>query len=156
MNLQRKKQIFLLLVGAALIIWGIVKLIDENKLQNTSDTAEYILSETDISILTSEEKVVEFVRDNGELPDYYLSKGEARKQGWVAAQGNLCRVLPGKAIGGDRFGNREGLLPNEEGRIWYEADLNYECGRRGADRLLYSNDGLIYVSYDHYKTFEKK
>lgn len=156
MNLQRKKQIFLLLVGAAFILWGIVKLTDENKLQNNSETTEYILSETDISTLTSEEKVVEFVRENGHLPEYYLTKNEARKQGWIASQGNLCKVLPGKAIGGDRFGNREGLLPQKEGRIWYEADLNYDCGRRGAHRLLFSDDGLIYVTGDHYKTFDKK
>lgn len=156
MSLHRRKQIFLLLVGAAFIIWGIVKLVDESKLRNDSEIAEYTLSETDIAQLTSENRVIEFVRENGYLPEYYMTKGEARKQGWIAAQGNLCRVLPGKAIGGDRFGNREGLLPDKKGRTWYEADLNYDCGRRGAHRLLYSNDGLIYVSRDHYKTFKKK
>ena len=66
---------------------------------------------------------------------------------------NLCAVLPGKAIGGDRFSNREGQLPSAGGRVWREADINYQCGRRGADRLLYSSDGLIFVTRDHYKNF---
>ncbi|MCH5717378.1 ribonuclease domain-containing protein [Niabella hibiscisoli] len=65
-------------------------------------------------------------------------------------------MLPGRAIGGDVFSNREGGLPSAEKRKWFEADLNYKCGRRNADRLLYSNDGLVYVTYDHYKTFQQK
>lgn len=60
---------------------------------------------------------------------------------------------PGKMIGGDIYYNRNGKLPSAEGRIWYEADINYEEGYRGKARILYSNDGLIFVSYDHYTTF---
>ena len=54
---------------------------------------------------------------------------------------------------GDRFGNREGCLPEVEGRVWYECDVNYAGGFRGAKRLLYSNDGLIYYTNDHYESF---
>lgn len=57
------------------------------------------------------------------------------------------------SIGGDRFGNREGCLPEVEGRVWYECDVNYAGGFRGAERLLYSNDGLIYYTNDHYESF---
>ena len=57
------------------------------------------------------------------------------------------------SIGGDRFGNREGLLPNADGRTWYECDVNYEGGYRGADRVLYSSDGLSYCTFDHYESF---
>ncbi|WP_311316426.1 ribonuclease domain-containing protein, partial [Elizabethkingia miricola] len=61
-----------------------------------------------------------------------------------------------KAIGGDVFGNREGLLPKKTNRTYYEADLNYNCGNRNADRLIMSNDGLVYVTKDHYQTFTQK
>ncbi len=110
----------------------------------------------DIDKLTREEVVVPYVKQHGELPDYYITKGAARSQGWNAGKGNLCDVLPGRAIGGDIFTNREGQLPKKGGRTWYEADLNYNCGHRNADRLLFSNDGLVFVTHDHYKTFEEK
>ncbi|MDY2793102.1 MAG: ribonuclease domain-containing protein [Eubacteriales bacterium] len=88
-----------------------------------------------------------------ELPPNYLTKGEAREWGWVGSKGNLWEVLPGMCIGGDRFGNREGRLPEAKDRHWYECDVNYAGGFRGAERLLFSCDGLIYYSDDHYQTF---
>lgn len=109
-----------------------------------------------IDELTKEGVVVSYVKVNGKLPDYYITKKEARDKGWIAVEGNLCNVLPGKAIGGDIFTNREGNLPEKPGRKWFEADLNYNCGRRNADRLLFSSDGLVFVTHDHYKTFEEK
>lgn len=109
-----------------------------------------------IDSLTREEVVVPYVKKHQQLPAYYIKKGEARDKGWEPAAGNLCDVLPGRAIGGDIFSNREGGLPTAEKRKWFEADLNYKCGRRNADRLLYSTDGLIFVTYDHYKTFQQK
>lgn len=110
----------------------------------------------DIDELTAESVVVDYLKKNGVLPDYYITKGEARSKGWIASKGNLCDVLPGRAIGGDVFSNREKKLPNKNNRKWYEADLNYNCGRRNADRVVFSNDGLIYVTEDHYNTFEEK
>lgn len=103
--------------------------------------------------LTSERAVVNYLVQNHRLPDYYVTKKQARAGGWDARAGNLCDVLPGKAIGGDRFSNREGRLPSAYKRVWREADLNYRCGRRGADRVLFASDGLIYVSRNHYKQF---
>ncbi|MFV0390583.1 MAG: ribonuclease domain-containing protein [Paludibacteraceae bacterium] len=112
----------------------------------------------DVSInqLTKESIVVPYVRRNGKLPDYYITKNNARNKGWKASEQNLCDVLPGHAIGGDAFANRERRLPIKKGRKYYEADLNYNCDERNAHRLIYSNDGLIYVTYDHYNTFEKR
>ena len=101
----------------------------------------------------SMERVANYVHKHGILPPEYVTKKEARDAGWDSQKGNLWDVLPGKAIGGDRFGNREGLLPEEPGRQWYEADLNYDGGHRGADRLVFSNDGLIYYTTDHYNSF---
>lgn len=106
-----------------------------------------------IDQLTQQKRVVSYLQQHQRLPDYYITKKQAREQGWDARNGNLCSVLPGKAIGGDRFSNREGQLPTARSRVWREADINYQCGRRGADRLLYSSDGLIFVTRDHYKNF---
>lgn len=119
-------------------------------------TENPIQQPADIAALTDEETVVDFVRQNNRLPDYYITKNQARKLGWKPETGNLCEVLPGKAIGGDHFGNRENRLPKTKSRKYFEADLNYSCGRRGADRLIYSSDGLIFITKDHYKTFQKQ
>lgn len=108
-----------------------------------------------IDQLTQQQRVVGYVRQHQRLPDYYIGKKQAREIGWNAREGDLCRVLPGRAIGGDRFSNRERRLPNARGRIWREADINYRCGHRGAERLLYSSDGLIYLTHDHYKNFQR-
>ncbi len=97
-------------------------------------------------------ETVETLRREGDLPDYYVTKGEARDLGWRPGD-DLCRSAPGSVIGGDRFGNREGRLPDRPGRRWYEADLDFDCGRRGARRLVFSDDGLIFVTLDHYETF---
>lgn len=101
----------------------------------------------------SPEFVASVLRKIGKLPDRFLSKKEARKLGWVPEQGNLNEVAPGKSIGGDRFGNYEGKLPAQKGRSYREADVHDSPERRGAERLVFSNDGLIFYTPDHYKTF---
>lgn len=101
----------------------------------------------------SPEFVASVLRKTGKLPDRFLSKKEARKLGWVPEQGNLNEVAPGKSIGGDRFGNYEGKLPAQKGRSYREADVHDSPERRGAERLVFSNDGLIFYTPDHYKTF---
>ena len=90
---------------------------------------------------------------NNCLPSYYIRKKQARQLGWKDWEGNLNEVLPNKMIGGDTYKNREGKLPNAPGRFWCEADINYSNGYRNNERILYSNDGLIFVTYDHYQTF---
>ena len=88
-----------------------------------------------------------------ELPPNYISEEEAKKMGWQSSLGNLDKAAPGRVIGGKIFMNRREALPAEPGRIWYEADINYSGGFRGTERILYSNDGLLFASYDHYETF---
>lgn len=90
-----------------------------------------------------------------ELPPNYLTKAEARELGWESSKGNLWDVAYGLSIGGDPFGNREGLLPKTKGRTWYECDVNYYGGYRGSERVLYASDGLIYYTDDHYESFEE-
>jgi hypothetical protein len=97
---------------------------------------------------------VHAIRTTGRLPERYLDKDDAAKLGWRPGA-DLCRLAPGKLIGGDRFMNREGRLPAAAGRRWTEADLDYGCGRRNAKRLVFSSDRLIFVTVDHYETFRE-
>lgn len=103
---------------------------------------------------TSKEEVAAYLHKYQRLPDNFITKKEAKELGWVSNEGNLGEVAPGKSIGGDRFGNREGILPNAEGRKYYECDINTNGGYRGTERIVYSNDGLIYYTGDHYESFE--
>ena len=89
----------------------------------------------------------------GRLPNYYVTKAEAYAAGWKKKHKQLDDVLPGKMIGGDPYANYDLNLPTFPGRTWYEADINYDGGKRNRERVLYSNDGLIFVTYDHYQTF---
>lgn len=107
-----------------------------------------------IAHLTEETHIIDYLVKHRTLPNYYITKRQARVHGWNAKAGNLCEVLPGRAIGGDIFADREEMLPIDYKRTWFEADINYSCGIRGADRIIYSDDGLIYVTHDHYQTFQ--
>ena len=89
----------------------------------------------------------------GKLPDYYVDKITAINNGWKRNMGNLQEVLPNATIGGDIYYNDDKKLPRSATRVWYEADINYSGGFRNQSRILYSNDGLIFVTYDHYQTF---
>ncbi len=97
---------------------------------------------------------VRAIESTGRLPKRYLTKDEAERAGWRPGR-DLCEVARGKAIGGDRFGNREKRLPEVAGRRWTEADLDYDCGRRGAKRIVFSSDRLIFITVDHYETFHE-
>ena len=99
-------------------------------------------------------ETIESLERTGRLPPRYAAKKEAEALGWKPGS-DLCRVAPGRTIGGDRFGNREKRLPDAAGRRWYEADLDFACGRRGARRLVYSSDGLRFVTTDHYESFRE-
>lgn len=92
------------------------------------------------------------LRTSGQLPQRFLTKNQAERRGWRPGA-DLCRTAPGASIGGDRFSNREGQLPAAARRTWREADLDFACGSRGAKRLVWSNDGLYFVTVDHYRTF---
>ena len=105
-------------------------------------------------IYTDKEQVAFYLHLYGRLPSNYISKKEAERLGWDSREGNLDEVAPGKSIGGGRFGNREGLLPEKKGRTYYECDIDYDGGYRGGKRIVYSNDGLIYYTEAHYNSFE--
>ena len=101
---------------------------------------------------TTKEDVSLYLIQYGHLPSNFITKKAAREAGWEG--GSLERILPGMCIGGDYFGNYENQLPTAKGRRWNECDINTLGARsRGAERLIYSNDGLIYYTDDHYNTF---
>lgn len=94
-----------------------------------------------------------YILTYGRLPDNYITKAEAEAAGWSG--GSVEKYCPGKCIGGGRFGNYEGLLPDAQGRTWTECDINtLGASSRGAERIVFSNDGLIYYTSDHYSSFE--
>ena len=103
---------------------------------------------------TSKEEVAEYIYLYEHLPDNFITKKEAKALGWDSKAGNLGEVAPGKSIGGDYFGNFEGLLSEEDGRDYYECDIDSDGGYRNAKRIVFSNDGLIYYTEDHYESFE--
>lgn len=107
---------------------------------------------------TSKDEVALYLHTYGKLPSNYITKKEAEDLGWKKKSGKagqLDVVAPGKSIGGSHFGNYEDQLPEKKGRKYFECDIDYEGGNRGAKRIIYSNDGLIYYTGDHYKTFEQ-
>ena len=93
------------------------------------------------------------LKEKLELPENFITKNEAKDLGWDSRYNYVGEVAPGKSIGGDRFGNYEGLLPKKKGRKWYECDANYGGRKRGPERVVFSSDGLYYYTDDHYNTF---
>lgn len=101
---------------------------------------------------TSKEDVMNYLIEYHTLPANFITKKEARKLGWSG--GSLEQYAPGKCIGGDRFGNYEGSLPEKEDIHYYECDIDtLGENSRGAKRIVYSDEGSIYYTEDHYKTF---
>ncbi len=136
---------FALLAALLLALPGPAFAFDAVSLHDFARQAELGDSEGFVEAVTS-------LRATKKLPARYITKKEAEAAGWKPG-GDLCRVAPGRMIGGDPFFNREKRLPEKTGRRWYEADLDAQCARRGARRLVFSGDGMIFVTTDHYRTF---
>lgn len=104
-------------------------------------------------VYTSKDDVALYLHTYGHLPSNFITKKEAEKLGWSG--GSLEPYAPGKCIGGSHFGNYEGILPEKDGRSYTECDIDtLGANKRGAKRIVFSNDGLIYYTEDHYETFE--
>lgn len=99
------------------------------------------------------QSIADYIFAYGELPDNFLTKREAQDLGWDSRYNYVSDVAPGMSIGGDRFGNYEGALPQVQGRRYFEADCWYTGGKRNAYRVIYSNDGHVWYTEDHYQTF---
>lgn len=124
--------------------------------ETTSEEAEDEREETDLAedgVYSSKDDVARYLYLYGHLPSNFITKKEAEKLGWSG--GSLESFAPNMCIGGSRFGNYEGLLPQKEGRVYTECDIDtLGAEKRGAKRIVFSNDGLIYYTEDHYKSFE--
>ena len=118
-------------------------------IENTDKTTALIDEDGSYS---SKEDVALYIHTFGHLPGNFITKTEARALGWSG--GSLEEYAKGCAIGGDSFGNREGLLPSKKGRSYTECDIDtVGADSRGAKRIVFSNDGLIYYTDDHYESF---
>lgn len=107
---------------------------------------------TEDGVYTSKDKVAAYIHTYNKLPKNFITKAEAKVLGWPG--GSLIPYAPYKCIGGDIYSNYEKTLPVKEGRIYYECDIDtLGALERGAKRLVYSNDGLVYYTQDHYDTF---
>ena len=122
---------------------------------NAGQSSSSSLSVTKDGTYTDKEHVALYIHLYGHVPSNYVTKTKARKAGWVNTDGNLWDVLPGKSIGGGGFNNDDGTLPDAPGREWYECDIDYDGGFRNSKRIVYSDDGLVFYTGDHYKTFEQ-
>lgn len=163
--------LLLVLIAAALLYFGggdtaavldttldVLESVDIYAQPLASDSALGEKTEDELSVeedgwYYSKDEVALYIHTYGRLPDNFVSKAEAEDAGWSG--GSVERYIPGAAIGGSRFGNYEGLLPKAKGRTWLECDINtHGKSSRGAERIVFSNDGLIYYTPDHYESFE--
>lgn len=120
--------------------------------QASDETPEPAMLDAD-GVYTKKDDVALYIHTYGHLPNNYITKKEAQALGWDG--GSLEPFAPGKCIGGSRFGNYEGLLPEAPGRYYTECDIDtLGKSKRGAKRIVFSNDGLIFYTDDHYESFE--
>ena len=103
--------------------------------------------------ITDPQEIADYLFAYGKLPENFITKAEAQALGWDSSRNYVSDVAPGKSIGGDRYGNYEGKLPKVKGRKYFECDCNYRKGKRNAERIVYSNDGQVWYTGDHYQTF---
>ena len=133
----------------------IISISEETEPEETTvpDETEEVLQVDENGAYTTKQEVAFYIYTYGHLPSNFITKKEAESLGWSG--GSLEPYAPGKCIGGNRFGNYEGLLPEKDGRKYTECDIDtLGAEKRGAKRIVFSNDGLIYYTEDHYETFE--
>lgn len=121
----------------------------------TANAASYAGLKMDLKTTEAANDVVESLRRTGNLPQNYVDKAQASVNGWKPGKA-LNNTTPGGQIGGDVFDNPTNILPASPGRVWREADIGLDNtmsrGNQPGTRLLYSNDGLLYITTDHYET----
>lgn len=162
MNMKRKLTALLLLLALLLSLTACgdaAQTIDavQQAAQTVQELADAQEEETpaieEDGTYTTKEDVALYIHTYGHLPENFITKKQAQALGWEG--GSLEPYAPGKCIGGSRFGNYEGILPEKDGRTYTECDIDtLRAEKRGAKRIVFSNDGLIYYTEDHYETFE--
>lgn len=128
---------------------------DASDPQQTSETQETQNAIGEDGVYTSKDDVALYLHTYGHLPANFITKNQAESFGWSGGGLDKIPNCQGKSIGGDKFGNREGLLPDAPGRTYRECDIDtMGANSRGTKRIVFSNDGLIYYTDDHYDSFE--
>ena len=151
------KLVAILLVAAALL-GCLTTAFAASKKQSAAKTETLVVYAADYPVeedgwYSTMEEVAVYLTLYEKLPGNFISKYDAENLCWDNRKGNLDKVAPGCSIGGNRFGNYEGLLPEAKGRKYTECDINYDGGYRNGERIVFSNDGLIFYTSDHYQTF---
>ena len=157
-NKQNKPSLLMILLSFVFVFFllgdtsFIGDVLEPENLEATyTETTDLLLDEA--GSYTTKEDVALYIYTYGELPSNFMTKKEAKALGWPG--GGLDDYAYGMSIGGDRFGNYEELLPDANGRSWTECDIDtLHAKSRGAKRIVFSNDGLIYYTDDHYESFE--
>lgn len=147
-----------LLLAVAALLGCLTTAVAASKKQSTAKTETLVVYAADYPVeedgwYSTMEEVAVYLTLYEKLPGNFISKYDAENLGWDNRKGNLDKVAPGCSIGGNRFGNYEGLLPEAKGRKYTECDINYDGGYRNGERIVFSNDGLIFYTSDHYQTF---
>ncbi len=164
-KLDSKTRIIYCIIAAVLAVTLIFSLSAGNDSESVSDSDTGVVTATDTGSdayssgvsygesYSTRDEVAAYLSIYGELPFNYITKSEAEAMGWKDEYDTVAQAAPGMSIGGDKFGNYEGLLPEKDGRQYYECDIDYTSGSRNARRIIYSNDGLIFYTDDHYESF---
>ena len=143
------RKILAVLMAMLLLFCASAEVIEDNLTAMTEDCLVEFGEE-----YTSKDEVALYLHVFQQLPCNFITKSEAEELGWKSSRGYLWDFADGMSIGGDRFGNREGLLPRQKDRVWYECDIDYAGKSRNAKRIVFSNDGLVYYTEDHYESFD--
>ena len=164
MRRNRPVSLFVILLAAVLLLSSCTAnaLESAKRKKNTAAPQVTAVPETPTAVpeptatpgpLEEAQRIADYFFEYGELPDNFITKKQAQALGWDNMVNYVSDVAPGKSIGGDYFGNYEQLLPVVKGRKYYEADCFYRGGKRNAYRIIYSTDGHVWYTEDHYNTF---
>lgn len=155
--MKNMKKILAGLITAALLLVGwVTGILPVEEIQGTDYAVTSVIRTTQSEAsdpITEPQAIADYIFQHGCLPDNFITKAEAEALGWDKTTNYIGDVAPGKSLGGDRFGNYEGQLPTAPGRTYYEADCYYTGTERNAHRIVFSNDGLVFYTADHYETF---
>ena len=149
MRRNRLVAVFVLLLAAVMLLTGCAASASGNKNQNTAKQGAAA------EAMDEAQRIADYIFEYGQLPDNFIRKQEAERLGWDSRYNYVSDVAPGMSLGGDYFGNYQERLPKVKGRRYYEADCFYIKGRRNEYRIIYSNDGHVWYTEDHYQTFEE-
>ena len=144
-------QLFALLLAAMLLLSSCTANALESAKRKKNTAAPQVTATP--GPLEEAQRIADYFFEHGELPDNFITKKQAQALGWDNTVNYVSDVAPGKSIGGDYFGNYEQKLPVVKGRKYYEADCFYRGGKRNAYRIIYSTDGHVWYTGDHYETF---